>query len=393
MAGYQFIHFENYARKCRSEKKGRTVQEIFDEVERVSGNMPHVRNPRKPIVLDGCSIEELRAEHDQVEDATQTQKNGRARKIRSTQNTLATCVMSYPVPVAEIRTDDQKRAYAKWRRLSLEFIKRQWGEDFRCAVQHTDEKFPHLHCYALRKDFDASKSHPGLAAAATSGLKGREAGKVAIDALRAVQDAYSAQVGHLCGQTRLGPGKRRLSRSGWKAEQAQYEALEHAEARAEKKIALEFGKKSFATKISLAVSAVKGSELEDAREEGREELEPEIDKLKKEKGILASEGMVLKNQVSKLKKALEVEYAKPPYSEAETRYMTVVQELTTLCVDNGINPTQNLIQIAEEKDCPDTVADFIQRIIEMIANMLGLKITTLHKDAQTPASPVFCPQC
>lgn len=138
---------------------------------------------------------------------------------------------------------------------------------------------------------------------------------------------------------------------------------------------------------------MKGSELEDAREEGREELKPEIDKLKKEKGILASEGMVLKNQVSKLKKALEVEYAKPPYSEAETRYMTVVQELTTLCVDNGINPTQNLIQIAEEKGCPDTVADFIQRIIEMIANMLGMKITSLHKDAQTAESLVFCPQC
>jgi hypothetical protein len=99
MPGFQFLHFDIYARQCpaKSRKEGRTAAEVLDENERKPGNMPHVKRPHAPKLLYGVSIDEVRKMHDEVENATTTLKNGKTRKIRKTQNTLATCIMSYPV--------------------------------------------------------------------------------------------------------------------------------------------------------------------------------------------------------------------------------------------------------------------------------------------------------
>jgi Rps23 Pro-64 3,4-dihydroxylase Tpa1-like proline 4-hydroxylase len=46
------------------------------------------------------------------------------------------------------------------------------------------------------------------------------------EAMRATQDDFSDRVGQRFGLARLGPGRRRLTRSQWKAEQTQAEALQ-----------------------------------------------------------------------------------------------------------------------------------------------------------------------
>lgn len=98
MPGYMFGHTEVYARTSRSQRRDfRTACQVLDEVSRVPGNTPHISRPAPPKVVDGCSLEQLRAAHNAVEAVTQTLKNGRTRKIRSTQNSLACAVLSYPI--------------------------------------------------------------------------------------------------------------------------------------------------------------------------------------------------------------------------------------------------------------------------------------------------------
>lgn len=271
MAGYQFIHFENYARKCRSDKKNRTVKEVLDEAFRVPGNMPHVAHVSPPHVVYGMSEDELRAAHDAVELATQTQKNGRTRKIRNTQNTLATAVLSYPVPCSEVRDSREERAkYEDWLKRSIGFMKSVWGEDFKCAVQHTDETFPHIHCFAIAQDFDASNLHPGLKAAndaALKGVKGKGLGAAACAGLRQVQDDYQDNVGKFFGQARLGPKRRRKTRREWRDEQyhndldaAKYKDLQALKDAA----AIDFKDSNPIAKLAAVRVAVKNEEVRKA---------------------------------------------------------------------------------------------------------------------------------
>ncbi|WP_215763321.1 plasmid recombination protein, partial [Acetobacter sp. P1H12_c] len=202
----------------------RTVDEVLDEAERIEGNMPHVKNPHAPKVVDGCSFEELRQSHNAVENAKQTQKNGRERKVRTTQNTLATAVLSYPVSVEALKkaSPEEKQKYLHWRRDAIQFMRDEWGEDYKCAVQHTDEKFPHLHLYAVRTDFDAKQNHPGYRAqkeALANGKSGKEAEIAGAIALKAFLNSYYEQVGQKYGMARYGPRRTRSSRCKWVKEQ------------------------------------------------------------------------------------------------------------------------------------------------------------------------------
>jgi len=221
MAGYGFCRVEVYARKSRSKSRSfRTSSEVLDEVERVEGNMPHVANPKKPRVVDGCSIEELRAAHDAVNEATQTLSSGKSRKIRSTQNTLACAVLSYPVAVADLAKGGKEAQdlYYAWRRDAVSFMKKEWGDDYKCAVQHVDEKFPHLHIYAVRDDFDAKENHPGYKAqkeALDAGESQKTAEIAGAYALKDFLNRYHDAVGQKYGMSRHGPKKKRETRKEW----------------------------------------------------------------------------------------------------------------------------------------------------------------------------------
>lgn len=274
MAGFSFARIEVFARKSRSDSRSnRTASEVLDEAERVSGNMPHVSNPLPPKVVDGCSFEELRASHDAVNEATQTQKNGRTRKIRSTQNTLATAVLSYPVSCLDLKNGppEDREKYFAWRDDAIQFMKQEWGSDYKCAVQHLDEKFPHLHLYAVRPDFDAKMNHPGYRAQAeakASGASPKEAEIAGAMALKGFLDRYQEAVADKYGMNRFGPRRSRMSRKEWVKRQIAND--EHAKVlrnRAQYKqdikeeVAAEWAKTSLVGKASFARSTATDADV------------------------------------------------------------------------------------------------------------------------------------
>jgi hypothetical protein len=396
MSGYQFAHLEVWARKPRevaTNKKGerRTpkkqwgVQQVLDEAERKEGNCPHVEKPLTPQVVYGCSMDELREQHDQVDGALCTLSNGKTRKIRNTQSTMASCVFSYPVSMNEIRKDKKEQErYYEWRKRTIDFIIGEWGDNLKNVVQHLDESHPHIHCHALANDWDATKLHPGLMAA--KGLKGKEASLAYCEAMRDFQNRYQEQVGRFCGQTRLGPGRRRLTRDQWKAEQAQQmmlqSVLEQSEGirseykeQATREALSEFSEVSAWGKIGLARANARKTDIEDAIQKGREEIQPSLDAITSEKNSLKKKVSKLSSDLKQSQKDLYEKTA--PDREAKKReefYQMMVERLVDHDIDMGVNPIDKLKEIQRMEDIPKTLSDFVNAIIEMIAQSLGIPL-------------------
>lgn len=223
---YQFVHLETYGRK--PDKAGRSVGYVLDEASRQPGASLHVDAPVPPDVVHGLPLDELRTLHDQrVEAAVVIDSNGKPRRVRVDQHTLGTIVASHP-------GDGSPDDLAKWERLTVQWMRDTYGERLVSVVRHADEAHPHLHAYLLpdNPDLKARAMHPGVVAkdqarraAEAAGDDGKTANKKGDAAYRAAmrgwQDSYWEAVGLPCGLARLGPGRRRMSRAGWKAEQHQ----------------------------------------------------------------------------------------------------------------------------------------------------------------------------
>lgn len=235
---FQFVHLEAFSRK--GDGKGRSTTFVLAEARRDPAASVHVPNPAPPIVVYGVGVDEVERLHDAAVDAaTTTPKGGKPRKIQKTQHTLMTVVASHPYTVAEVRDDFVKRAEVeRWERLTLDWLKGQYGDQLVSIVRHEDESHWHIHAYILPDDptMRASALHPGQCAKATvmaagpaddedSKAHNRRGDAVYRAAMRGWQDAYHEAVAMPCGLTRLGPQRRRLTRSEWQAEQTQARAL------------------------------------------------------------------------------------------------------------------------------------------------------------------------
>lgn len=225
--GYTFAHMELHSRKGG---KSGSVSYVFDEAERRPGSCPHVPNPAPPELVFGMELAALRQHHDTLaENARMTLANGKTRKIRADQNTLFSVVLSFP---GEMASADPE-AVRDWERRSVQWLKQEYGSRLMTVVRHVDEAHPHLHAYGLADDPEMRVAllHPGYAAKAESLAAGEDnkAGDRAYkDAMRAWQDRYWNDVGLACGLARLGPGKRRLTRKEWHAEQTAHKAVRKA---------------------------------------------------------------------------------------------------------------------------------------------------------------------
>ncbi|WP_107340856.1 plasmid recombination protein [Agrobacterium pusense] len=242
---FQFVRIELFSRKG---KEGRGTRFVFDEVARVPSASIHVAEPGTPIVVHGLTPDTLRSLHDErATDARTEVKGGKVRAIRQDQNTLAGIVLSYPVPMEEYRAKPEVVARVlEWERRSIAWLRGQFGGRLVSVVRHEDESHPHLHAYVLPDDaaMTAAHLHPGFrakAAAKAAGAQpgeddkgvGKRADAAYKAAMRAWLDDYHANVAQPCGMTRLGPGKRRLTREQWQAEKRQAEALRETLAKAE----------------------------------------------------------------------------------------------------------------------------------------------------------------
>lgn len=223
--GFQFLHVESYSRKA--DKAGCSVDFVLAEASRRADACTHVEAPEPPQVLVGIDLDEVRALHDErVVAAGATDKAGKFRKARIDQHTLFTTVASHPGGTPE--------EVARWEYLTVAWLKAQHGDRLVSVIRHVDEAHPHLHAYVVPSDaaMRARDLHPGVVAKAAAkdealagGADDKSANAVGDkayrSAMRAMQDSYWEAVGLPCGLARLGPGRRRVSRAEWKAEQAQ----------------------------------------------------------------------------------------------------------------------------------------------------------------------------
>lgn len=230
-----FIHCQSFSRKPNC--AGQCVKQVIGEGLRSGGYHPHVADPKPPVpVLGDPSGFQLVHDVHVGERKTRAVKNGQVsrRAIRQDRHTLFTIVASYPVPMHRVEgsTEELKR-FKRWIDLNLSWVRERYGDQLKAAFAHTDETFPHLHCWLLPDDpsADATLLHPGKAVKRTTearlkskGTPPREAvaaGNRALkQAMREWIDDYHRVVGAPLGMLRDGPKRRRLSRSQYMAEQA-----------------------------------------------------------------------------------------------------------------------------------------------------------------------------
>lgn len=236
---YQFAHLETYSRKPN--KEGVNTQFVFDEASRREPSAcRHVENPSPPGLVYGMNISDLEKLHnDMCDAATTTNANGQSRKIRKDQHTLCTVVLSYPD-----NPEPGMASYDEWESRSVEWLKQKYGDDLKTVIRHTDEAHPHIHAYILPENAKAKDFHPGYSSkmkamdeAMAGGMSKKAANKESNsayrEAMREWQDSYYEAVGRPCGLTRIGPGKRRLSRAEYTIEKAEASRRRDAELRIE----------------------------------------------------------------------------------------------------------------------------------------------------------------
>jgi hypothetical protein len=271
---FQFVHMEVYSRKGRD---GRGVDFVLAEAERRPDACLHVAVPVRPETVFGVSLDEVRSLHDErVAAATIMTKAGKSRRIRTDQNTLLTVVASHPATMDSLASNpalaDDVR---EWEERTVEWLRDQYGAALVSVARHVDEAHPHLHAFVLPDDSEmrAGSLHPGqeakrqvVAEGPADGEDGRAVnrrGDVSYrGAMRDWQDSYWQAVGLPCGLTRLGPGRRRLTRAEWQAEKVQVQAVKVAREHVE--ILTAKGTAFIARTRAEAVAAVRQAQTEAA---------------------------------------------------------------------------------------------------------------------------------
>lgn len=221
--GPQFIEVEVFARKTAKGKKiARTAREIVSEAVREENHIHHLAAPAAPVVLFGDKPDEVL---DVAEAAVEAERDPLGRKIRSDRPILLAGVASFPIKFDEME-GDQRAQYEKWKALTLDFLRAEYGEALMSVVEHTDEPRGHLHFYAVNLADGVQNTrdlHPGHKAA--KGQEGAHAMVAYKDGCRKFQDRYFEAVSVEVGLTRSGPKRQKLTRAEWKEQKAQAEKL------------------------------------------------------------------------------------------------------------------------------------------------------------------------
>jgi hypothetical protein len=255
---HQFCHVNSYALKVSVKSKPRkndekiwSVQDVLDEATRKEGCFSkEITNPQPPIHIYGDPIEQI---PETVADWAKKTKDSKGRKTRVDAKGLLAGVFS-----AEPGTPQEE-----WERIRADGVawaKAKYGPRLRTIVEHIDEKTPHCHFYVVPLPGEVFETvHEGLEAkkaAMAAGMSRKDANTPYIKAMKTFLDEYHDQVGAPNGMTRIGPGRRRLTRKEWHAEKQQAEAIKQQHRKAEMKM---LGADAVIENANLEAAAIKES--------------------------------------------------------------------------------------------------------------------------------------
>jgi hypothetical protein len=229
---HQFFHVETYGLHARH--KLANAAGVIAEVERKPTHSLHVKAPRPVKLLLGCNPSDLLAELQLA--ASQAKDRAGKRKLPKDAQILLAGIVSMPMKTSQLLAAHEAfvaggkkdkpealRTYDRWQRLTLEFLRTQYGDGLRSVALHYDENYPHVHFFAANKLTNGTLNLDGLDVAAdaerTLGLdrKTRNAAgaarrKVRAQALVKLQDKYYEAVSKPMGWLRSGPKLGRMTR-------------------------------------------------------------------------------------------------------------------------------------------------------------------------------------
>lgn len=323
MAGFQFIHYEAYARTGNTKK--RSLLSIAQEADRDTGSHPHVKAPQPPEYLKGTSFVESAEAIVNAADNSKVSHGGKKRKIRKDANVGIGLIASHPTSNEDLNSmaeSDRVKAIAEikeWAEDVVKFAESEFKGLVRAAALHWDESHPHIH--VLIGDIEPSDDfqiiHKGEQARKIaqgndrSGL-GKKLGNNAYTAeMRRFQDKYHEEVAIYYGQARFGPKRRRKSRSEWKKEQAQLDSI--AESLQRGKSIDQLIEVELATAASQAQMMIEATQeeinrqkkLADDQKSLADDQLAEARRLKKQADLDAREATELKQESIKLKSTLD----------------------------------------------------------------------------------------
>lgn len=225
MKSAQFIHIETYSKKSakKADKKNHSsdvrqtnVKGVLSEARRDDGFTSHIDVVEAPTTLYGCSIDELEALADEYHANGYTvDKNGVQKKLRSDASILLAGVISLNKADSDIWEEYKKDA--------VEYLKKKYGKNLKCVIEHTDETNPHIHFYVIASPGEnLNDFHDGkLAVSKLSKEEKKDQKTVYTKAMTMFQDDFYFKVSKKYGLDRLGEKPRkRMSRK----EYLEYEA-------------------------------------------------------------------------------------------------------------------------------------------------------------------------
>lgn len=213
MGRYQFMHVEGYARQAPKKGKagGHSIRSVMAEAMRDEGAHPHVSEPLPPVILFGAGLAEVEAKATEWADES---KDAIGRKLRKDGLALLAGVISCPPEMSDEEWAGYKLDAVAWLARDSRLVS---------VIEHVDEKERHFHFYKVPLAGERFEDvHPGRKASLEAAAKGEVKGaqnKAYKAAMRAFQDDFYGGVGVKHGLGRIGPGRRRLTREGWVAEQ------------------------------------------------------------------------------------------------------------------------------------------------------------------------------
>lgn len=184
----QFIRVETYAKKSRKANE-RDISGVIAEAARITSHSKHVSAPNVEKVY-GYSLSQI---FRQLNNGYSQKINN--RKVSETAKALLAGVVSYPVAYSDNPCECELK---EWRKKTLIFLKKEFGDNLKSVIEHKDEKYPHLHFYCFDTgSMNTINIHPGkIAEKAVSAKSKRAKDKAYSQAMTAFQDRYYEDVSY-----------------------------------------------------------------------------------------------------------------------------------------------------------------------------------------------------